>query len=169
MNDLETIRDLSRQLQALDEAIVTAEDALSDLVAKRREIAENQLPGLMDSLEIEMVTTDDGLVVTVEDYFTASASKRNMPAVLKQLDRLNSLDIVKHEIRVPLTKEMSEKAMELMSDLQSQGYDARNVQDINTSTLKAFVKEQIKKGELSPSDLPTFGVHEVRRAKIRIK
>lgn len=165
---LEQIRDLARAQRDAEEMVEAKVEELKIAERALNEISLGQLPALMDELELVQVTTEDGITVKVEDYFTASASKRNFPAVLEHLERLNAMDIVKHQVVVPMTADMVEKIPGLLNDLQGQGFDAADKQDINTGTLKAFVKEQLAKNQIGPNDLATFGVFEQRRARITV-
>ncbi len=164
--ELSTIRILAKRQVELQSEIDRELDVVKSLQKRLDDICFNQLPDAMDSYGVAEVKTEDGLTVKIEDYFTASASKRNFPAVLEHLERLNSMDIVKHEVIVPMTADESDKIEPLIAQLAELGHEARDKMDINTGTLKAFVKEQLNQNNLGPDDLSTFGVFEQRRAKI---
>lgn len=167
-SELSTIRTLAKRQSELASEIDTKEKVLAELQKRHDDVCFNQLPAAMDGYGVAELTTDDGIKVKIEDYFTASASRRNFPEVIKHLERLNAMDIVKHQVVVPLTADMVKDIPDLLRDIDALGYDAADKQDINTGTLKAFVKEQLAKNELGPDDLATFGVFEQRRAKITV-
>ena len=167
MSDLERIRKLAQEQRRREGQVESMQNDLAAMEKNLRQISDEELPNAMDTIGVTEVVTEDGLKVTVADDFTASASKRNFPAVMEHLERLNATGLVKHELVVPFDKDKDVEAAELKALLESEGYAVNDKQDINTSSLKAFVKEQLQAGTIGPSDLPTFGVFTFRRAKIK--
>ena len=167
MSDLERIRKLAQEQRNLENDLEAAQRTVDAVSKHLRQISDEELPNAMDTIGVTEVVTEDGLKVTVTDDFTASASKRNFPAVMEHLERLNATGLVKHELVVPFDKDKDAEAKELLDRLTADGFAVKDKQDINTSSLKAFVKEQLQAGTIGPSDLPTFGLFAFRRAKIK--
>ena len=170
MNDtISAISALAKRQRELEGDIQMLEESLKETKAMLRDVAEGQIPDLMDSAGVAKITTDDGTVVSVEDVLTASASKRNMPVVLERLGQLNSLDLVQHKITIPLKRGQAALQGQVTSYLDLHEIPYQDIADINTGTLKAFVREKLEEGALGTDDMDDFGVHRVRTTKIKVK
>ena len=73
-------------------------------------------------------------------------------------------DIIKNLVSVPFGRGEDSLATDFINLAQKNGYAPDQKKEVHPQTLKAFVKEQLEKGQEVPMDL--FGVFTGQRASI---
>lgn len=159
------------QLARLAEEQARAEATVADLeaqLAKAREIArdyaERQVPELMDSIGISEFKTATGLKIEVAETIRASIPKALAPRAFDWLRRNGSAALIKRTISVGFSKGEDDKADALREELGDR-FEFEDNSAVHPSTLSAFVREKLQKGDDLPLDL--FGVHRQRVSKIK--
>ena len=160
LEDLKNVKDLIFRQMGVEQAIEDIEINLRFYKDQHRKLSEELIPNAFDSLGIAKLTLDDGRTIEVKDVFTASIAKRKWPFVEKKLAELKSTDIINKDFLVPF----SDSVLEVLLD-NSVSYELK--QNINTNTLKAFVKEQMGAGKLNSEDMENFGVFQIRKSIIK--
>lgn len=128
-----------------------------------REIAETQIPEVMDELGLEEFSTKDGLKITVKENIRASITKANLVEAIQWLRKNGHEKIITHEFTaIPADPEEAKK---LRATLK--GFHATEKPSVHPSRLSSFVRSKLEAGEEVPMDL--LGVFRQRVAKIEVK
>ena len=110
---------------------------------------------------------DSGHQIKVVDAVYASITSGKKEEAHKWLRDNGHEELIKNEITANLGKDsddISEKAVEFFTDI-GVGYSIS--ENVHASTLKSFVKEQLKEGVNFPQDI--FSVFQFRTTKIKNK
>lgn len=158
------------QLSELAELQAKSEAEIADLEARltkarevHRDLAERQVPELMDKVGMSEFKTTSGLKIEVNETIRASISKAAAGGAFAWLKAHGHSALIKRLISVSFGKGEDEKADELKAQLNA--YEVDDVSNVHPATLSAFVREKLQKGEDIPLDL--LGVHRQRVAKIK--
>lgn len=158
------------QLSALAERQAAAQAKVADLEAQLnkareelRDIAERQVPELMDRIGIDEFKTTTGLKIKIDETIRASIPKAKAPLALAWLKNNGHGSLIKRVVSVTFGRGEEEKADELCRRLAGE-FEVDDNASVHPSTLAAFVREKLRNGEEIPLDL--FGVHRQRVAKI---
>ena len=154
----------ARQLEA-EQVLADAEKAVK--VAKKRlaDVAERELPGLMDQLEIADFTTKDGLRIVVAEklYFSVPKDKRE-----QAYDWLVANDLggaIRHHVGADFPVDEAEEAHRAQELMVAQGYHVEVDRKMAPATMGSVLREQLAAGEDVPLDL--FGATRVRKSTIK--
>lgn len=158
------------QLQQLAEQQASAQAKVADLEAQLnkareelRDLAERQVPELMDQIGLADFKTTTGLKIKIDETIRASIPKAKAPLAFAWLKAHGHAAMIKRVVKVAFGKGEDEKADELRTKL-ADTYDVEDDASVHPSTLAAFVREKLRDGEEVPLDL--FGVHRQRVSKI---
>lgn len=178
IGDLGTIRELARTMVALGQEIQAKEEELQRLRDRHRQIQFDHLPALMQSHQVVSLGLDDGFQLTLADYISASIPAPSTIEQAKPGDRELLImrrdsamgwlrehhhdDIIKNTLAVALPKGSDKLADTLMAYISKLKLTATRSESVHPSTLKAFVKEMLKKGTDIPFDL--FGITSSKQA-----
>jgi len=162
-NDLQSVAGLAAELRDKAALVDRAENNLRTAKEEYNEICNKLLPSAMDSLGLSELTLDDGTKIGVETFYQASISKDAKDAAFDWLDSEGHGDIIKHEVKVSLKKGQREEAETACRALTDAGLDPNVDMSVHTSTLKAFVREEIEQGRTID---PSINVFVGRRSKV---
>lgn len=165
-----TVDDISRLAKALvdaDEEVDKREQALKDAKESARVLREETIPSAMQELELTEVVLSTGQSLKVQQEVYASIPANNKMAAYEWLDDNGFGGLIKIEVDAQFGKGEQEAAKALLEELRNRGLQVTADQSVHASTLKAFLKEQITKGNPVPLDL--FGARPVWVAKISKK
>ena len=163
MSDLTQLAD---SLVSIDDEIKQSEIDLSTLKSKRKTIAEEHLPQLMEQAGISTLTLADGKKIAIQDFVDARI--KDPTVAFEWLRETNNESIIKNNITVSLGRGDDELAQQVINTLKQQhDIDADVRIGVHNMTLKAFCKDALENPELAES-LPreAFGIYEGKRAKI---
>jgi hypothetical protein len=161
------------QLSILADRQADAEHAVARLTAdlakandQLRSICEHELPALMDELGMQDFTTTSGLKVTVRETIRASIPKDRKEAAFDWLDEHGHSSLVKRMFAVSFGRDEEKWARKFAADLRRRKRELSvdDIKKVESSTLRAFVKNQLEEGLELPLEL--FGVFRQRRSKI---
>lgn len=165
MISLDDMAALARALLDAEEATKAAEENLKLVKEAERKLREETLPAALQELGVEKLKLDTGQTITVSQEVYCSIPKANKPRAFAWLVENNFGGLIKTQITVDFGKEEREKAAELYRELYDRNLQLSSKDDVHTQTLKAFIKEQLKKSEEFPLDL--FGAQPVWTAKVK--
>lgn len=154
----EELREAQTQVEILMEALEIAQKKVTD-------IAEHQLPELMDAVGLETITTQSGLVVQMKNTVRASIPAARRDEAMHWLEDHGHGAMIKREVSVSFGREQQDDAKKLVSELSGE-YDVKEDRRVEPSTLRAWVAEQLEAGHDLPQDL--FGVFQQRQAKVAL-
>jgi len=130
-----------------------------------KQVEERDIPAMMTAAGVSELRLTDGTFVEVGTEYYASITEERKPAAFAWLRETGNEDLIKNKITVETPRGADEKARDLIAHLESIGVDFEQAESVNANTLKAFVKEQIKKDVDIPKDV--FGIFELNRAKAK--
>lgn len=162
--DLNQLQEMAeRQAQAQAE-VARLEAELNRAKETLKDLAERQVPELMDQIGIEDFRTRTGLRIRIEESIRASIPKERTFEAFAWLQSNNSASLIKRKVAVEFGKGEDAAATELAAYLKKQGYAPENEAKVHPQTLGAWVREKLKAGVEIPLDL--FGVFRQRVSKI---
>ncbi len=160
------LTELADTLVELDSAVIEAEAALSELKQKRKTIAEEHLPQLMEQAGIETLKLSSGKKIAVQDFVDARI--KDPIVAFDWLRETNNESIIKNQITIALGRNEDERAQEIVNKLKREyDIDADQRVTVHNMTLKSFCKDALDNPELAES-LPreAFGIYQGKRAKV---
>jgi hypothetical protein len=157
---------LVRQLNTKQQQIDDTEHYLKGLKEEKRRIEFEQIPMLMDEMGIERVDVD-GATVELKPFVSASIPVDRKQEAYGWLRDHGHDSIIKNDIIVSFGRGEDNMAGDVMYELEQKGFHPEQKTHIHAGTLKAFVKEQVIKG--NPIDLDLFGAFVARTATVKRK
>jgi hypothetical protein len=158
---------LAQDLIAAIDDVAKKENELKAAKKKADTLSQITIPSCMDELGMSEVTLDTGQRIIVKDEVYVSIPKKNKEKAFAWLIKNNFGGLIKSEVKTLYGAGERENAALLIKELNGRGLDAIFEEKIHPGTLKAFIKEQIKKGKRVP--LKLFGAQPVTIAKIKEK
>ena len=161
--------ELQRQTESLEHQLATSKEAL-------RELAEERLPAALHRLGLKGLPLSTGETINVEDLISVTITEEQREAAHAWLRANNLGDLIKNEVVVTFGKGEDAQAQHLLSLVQNMrdsrlltAGSVQQVERVHPSTLKAFVKQQVKEGEPLPAALFKLYVGQVARVSLAKK
>tara|TARA_R110002167_G_scaffold143958_2_gene333660 strand:- start:15206 stop:15769 length:564 start_codon:yes stop_codon:yes gene_type:complete len=129
-----------------------------------RRIAEGLIPDLMAELGIEEFKTTNGIKLKINPSYRASILKARREEAFAWLDENGEGSMIKHSIVAGFARDQDDEASSLMERLEADGFNVKDEEKVESSTLRAWVKRMLEEGKMIPMDL--FGASKVDIAKI---
>jgi hypothetical protein len=164
-DSLKNISDLARKAKELEKELADLESVVDEKKKQYRKMTEEVLPEAILSTGMESFVMSDGSSIKVEKYYSASISATRRAEAFEWLREKGYDDIIKNTVSVRFGRGEDELCDRLKNLLGEQGFPLEQAEKVEPMTLKAFVKEQIERGNEIPLDL--FGVFVGQRAKIK--
>jgi hypothetical protein len=164
-NDLKQVAALVRQQLVLEQRV---EDLTAELKKAQLDLAHvsgEALPAALAEHGLTELKMADGSKVTVATVISANISKERSEAAHEWLRDNGFGDLIKNTVAVNFGKGEDDKAVELVKELEGEGFAVDQKEAVHPSTLKAFCKEQIEKGREIPSEL--FGIFIGQKTTIK--
>jgi Mrp family chromosome partitioning ATPase len=165
--NLKSLADQVKSLRDLEDQVKADEELLKDKKRELERISGEVIPTLLSEMGLSSLKLADGSAVDVKPYYGANISEKNREAAYNWL-RSNGLgDIIKNEITVSFGKDEDNKATTYVNLAKGQGYQPTQKLKVESSTLKALVRERIEKDIEMPKDI--FNVFVGNRTKLTRK
>jgi len=164
---LATLSSLATDLYLAEIAAAEAAEAAKEAQAAVRNIAEHRIPELMTQLGMAEFTTTSGIKLKVAPSVRASIPKARREEAHHWLDEHDEGGMIKNNVIVGFARDQGEDADHLIRELEDDGFNVKNEQKVESSTLRAWVRKQLEAGADIPMDL--FGASKVDIAKITAK
>jgi hypothetical protein len=155
------------ELIDLQNEIKTIEEKLNKVKEQEKFLSEHAIPSLMQSSGISMIKLEDGTEVKVSPYYYAKISEDKKEAAFTWLRENGFGDLIKNNISLDFGMNEDSEANNVVAQLKAKGYNVFQSTTVHSSTLKAFVKEQITEGKGLPEDL--FGIYTASKTKLTTK
>jgi hypothetical protein len=152
------IVDEERRLYDLEMAL----DVQKKLVSR---IKREDMPELMQELGLSYLGLDDGSVVEISPGVNTSITDETRTGAIGWLEEHGFSGLIKTQVTVAFARDQREVAVEFYDKVR-QEVPATLQETVHPQTLKAFVKEQIDKGECPPKDL--FHIYQYKEAKVKL-
>lgn len=163
---LSKIADLGKTMVELEAELAAIDEQRSAKAEELKAIQEGSLPEAMTEAGLAEFKTKSGAKITVKPYYSARINAENGEECHAWLRDNGFGDLIKNEVVVSLGKgqdEITAKVKEFAEDL---GLKTVTKEAVHSSTLAAFVKEQVESGSDFPLDL--FNTHIGRKAKVTL-
>ena len=163
---LKDIAELAHRQVKLEQELAELNASAKVKSEQLKYVSEVLLPNAMSEAELANFTLESGESIEIKRDYAASISEANFPAAKIWLEANGSEGIIKHVVSLSFVKgegDLSEKAIELLIDA---GYAPTDKESIHPQTLKATVKEYLRKAVDVPYDV--FGVFEIVKAKVTV-
>jgi len=151
--------------------LVEVRDELAQLDEKKKELSQREfkleneeIPAVMEENNLTSLKLKDGQKIEITESYHASITEANKDFCYNWLKEKGLDDIIKNEVSVAFGRGENDGALELRGQLEGQGLPVDHSQKIHAQTLKAFVGERIRNGEIVPDE---FGVFIRKKVKIR--
>jgi sulfur transfer complex TusBCD TusB component (DsrH family) len=166
----DTLKEISRIATSavhMERMIQIGEEELDKLRKQLNEMRFDLLPGLMLEAGLSSFRLTDNSTVRVEDYIQGSLPKDPIQrsAAIIVLEQAGGEALIKNDVVASFERKQHNAALALAQDLQAKGLDVHVEQDVHHSTLKAFVREKLKRGE--QLEYEKLGIFVGRRAVIK--
>lgn len=170
-SDLQRLAALVHQLDDADTEVERLEAKLKTANAAARQLREQAIPELMDSLGLRDCSTSDGLRVRVQDEVRASLPKdpERREAALNYVENSGNGGLVKRKFVIEFSRDDEDWAEKFERDLalRKRPLNVVRTKDIHHQTLLAFLREQLREGE--PVPMAAFGAFVQRVARVEEK
>ena len=113
---------------------------------KVKNLAEFELPELMDELEVSSFKTKSGVSVEAEDKLSAGKLTQANPDALQWLRDNDQGGLIKTLVSVPFTAGSEADADELVEELSGNGILSVKSMEVHQSSNKAAIKSMLKEG-----------------------
>jgi len=164
--DMAAVVDLSDTLVQLENEVTEAEEALSALKNKRKTIAEEHLPTMLETMGIDGLSLSNGKQIVLNEFVDARI--KDSEAAFDWLRATNNDSIIKNQISITLGRDQDDLAQEI-KDLIEESFSvvADRKVTIHHATLKSFCRDALDNPELAES-LPreAFGIYQGKRVKV---
>jgi hypothetical protein len=160
------VQQLAHALLRAKADVESVEDDLKAANERVRVLQEESIPSAMQELGLKDFTLESGEKVTVKDDVYASITAEKKADAFAWLEEHNFGGLIKTEVAVQFGKDSAEAVEELLGVLKAMKLEPEASRSVNAQTLKAFLREQLEKGE---KDLPLdlFGARPVTVAQIK--
>ena len=162
---LKTVSSLAQEVSNWEGKVAELEEQLRTAKAKLLELTDRDLPDMMAEVGITNFTLADGSKLEVKQTYGARIPVAHRDAAFAWLKEKGHDDIIKNLVSVPFGRGEDSLATDFINLAQKNGYAPDQKKEVHPQTLKAFVKEQLEKGQEVPMDL--FGVFTGQRASIK--
>jgi hypothetical protein len=156
---------LARRAKSLEKQISDAEDVLKGHKEQYRKLTEETIPEALSELGMTSFRMEDGSSIDIKSFYSASISEARRAEAFQWLRDHGFDDIIKNTVSVRFGRGEDELCNRLLGMLGQQGFPAEQSEKIEPSTLKAWVKERVTRGEQFPMEL--FGAYIGKKASIK--
>lgn len=163
--DLAGIAELGMRQVDLTAELAIIENALALKKEELRQVIEIELPESMLNLGLTSFSLSDGSKISIKTFYRGSIPKAREVEAFGWLRKNGHDDLIKNEIKCTFGKGEDQNAEFIMSILEGEGQDYENKKAVHPSTLKAFVREQLERGNKLPLDI--LGVFVGQKSEIR--
>ena len=164
---LKRIESTTEQLTRVEQEIEQEENKLKELKKQKQNLAEKQIPDLMEEAGFEEFKTTSGHKVQVKDYIRASIPKQNAHEAFKWLEEHGHGNVIKRGYDIQFNREQEEQAEQFQQliDENFPQFAVKPKKKVEPQTLQALIRECLEEGEEIPMQL--FGAIKQRIAKVR--
>mgnify|MGYP003537638207 FL=1 len=162
--DLKKLAGLAKSLIEADSEVDRITEELKAATERARVIREETIPNIMLEQELKEIQLDSGEKLSVKQEVYCQIPAGGKEKAYQWLEKHGHGGIIKTEVTISYGKGELKKAATFTASLIQKGLDASLDQSVHASTLKAFIKEQIKNRKRIP--LSIFGARPVWTATI---
>ncbi len=161
------LSELCTRLLELQKQITRCEENIKNLRSEERLLSENEIPNLMQQAGISSLKLIDGSSVSFKPEYYAKIPISKIDEAFNWLSSNGHGDLIKNEVSLKFGRSEDNVANSIVEDLKSKGHNVSQKKKVEPMSLKAFVKDEIQKGNNLPMDL--FGVYVSNKTTIKTK
>ena len=161
------LSELCTRLLELQKQITRCEENIKNLRSEERLLSENEIPNLMQQAGISSLKLIDGSSVSFKPEYYAKIPISKIDEAFNWLSSNGHGDLIKNEVSLKFGRSEYNVANSIVEDLKSKGHNVSQKKKVEPMSLKAFVKDEIQKGNNLPMDL--FGVYVSNKTTIKTK
>ncbi|MCK5604420.1 hypothetical protein KAR91_21195 [Candidatus Pacearchaeota archaeon] len=165
MTTVNQVSQLAKALVDADADIKAMDDKLKKAKERSRYLREESIPTMMQELDLESLTLSTGQKLTIKSDVHASITEENKVKAFGWLEDNGHGGLIKSVVKVEFGRGELEAAGHLVTELQANGVDPEFKEHVHPTTLKAFLREEIRQGRKVPMGL--FNARPVLIAKIK--
>jgi len=163
--DLSSVGALAKRAKELEKEILELETVIDERKKQQRKLLEETIPAMLQELGLKEFKMTDGSQITVKAFYGASIPEEKRAEAYEWLRERGFDDIIKNTVSVRFGRNEDKLCETLLNQLREQNYPVEQAQKIEPQTLKAWVREQVERGNELPTEL--FGVHVGQKATIK--
>lgn len=156
---------LAKRAKVLEKELDDLERVVKERKEQHRKLMEETIPEALASLGMKSFRMEDGSSIDVKPFYSASISEARRAEAFQWLRDNGFDDIIKNTVSVRFGRGEDDLCERLLNLLGQQGYPAEQAEKIEPMTLKAWVREQVERGNEFPTEL--FGVYIGQKATIK--
>mgnify|MGYP003645449664 CR=1 FL=1 len=162
---LDGVSRLANDAANLEQEISDAERLLKQKKDDLRKITDEQLPEILEEMGLQKFTLTDGSEISVSPLYAASIPVDRREDAYQWLRDHGFGDLVKNNVTVSFGVGEDDAAKDFTTLCDLQGYAPNQVEKVEPSTLRGWLRERVEAGDPVPLDL--FGAYIAQRAKIK--
>jgi len=147
---------LAKRAKMLELEIKDLEESLAERQNNYRALTEETLPEAFAEMNLKGFVMEDGSKIEIKPFYGATISKDRKAEAFTWLRERGHDDLIKNTVSVQFGRKEDELCDRLKNLLGEHGYTFEQSEKVEPQTLKAWVREQLQRGNEVPSDL--FGV-----------
>jgi len=151
--DIKTLSHYCLMLQNYEDQIGNLEKDLKSVKEQADKISSEVIPNLLAEQGLSSLKLADGSSVDVRKSYNCTIKKDQMELAYNWLRENGLGDIIKNEVAVLFGKGEDNKAEQLLSLAEQEGYEPTQKQKVEPMTLKALFRERVEAGLDMPSQL----------------
>ena len=164
-DDIAGIAALAKRAKELEKEVEDLEQVMKERKDQLRKLTEQSIPEALAQTGMKGFVMDDGSKIELKAFYSASISAARKAEAFQWLRDHGMDDIIKNTVSVRFGRGEDELCSRLLGLLGDQGYPAEQAEKIEPMTLKAWVKEQVERGNEFPTEL--FGAYIGQKAIIK--
>ena len=151
--DIQTLASFCHELAELERMIGNYEDQIKTYKEKADKISSEIIPNMLAEQGLSSLKLADGSSIDVRKSYNCTIKKDQMELAYNWLRENGLGDIIKNEVAVQFGKGEDNKAEQLLTLAEQEGYEPTQKQKVEPMTLKALFRERVEAGLDMPSQL----------------
>jgi len=159
------VANLARRAKLLEKEIEDMESVLGERKSQQKKLLEETIPAVLSEMGMKSFKMADGSQIDIKPFYSASIKEEKRAQAYEWLREHGFDDIIKNTVSVRFGRGEDQLCDTLLSDLREKNYPVEQAQKIEPQTLKAWVREQVERGNEFPTEL--FGAYVGQKATIK--
>ena len=150
-SDIASLSNYCRELKAYEDEIAELEEKIKIKKNKADKISSEIIPNMLAEQGLSSLKLADGSSIDVRKSYNCTIKKDEMESAYNWLRENGLADIIKNEVAVQFGKGEDNKAEQLLTLAEQEGYEPTQKQKVEPMTLKALYRERVEAGLDMPS------------------
>ena len=150
--DIKTLSHYCLMLQNYEDQLINMEKDMKKIKEQADKIGSEIIPNLLAEQGLASLKLADGSSVDIKKSYNCTIKKDQLESAFEWLRNNGLGDIIKNEVAVQFGKGEDNKAEQLLTLAEQEGYEPTQKQKVEPMTLKALFRERIEAGLDMPSE-----------------